>query len=307
MSEYNAGLPRDFNSPTDLPKSDAQANQWQSANRDWWERNPMRYDWKEGIKYEEFSKEFFQEIDRRFFSKVFEFMPWKDRPFDKLIPYEDLGNLDVLEVGIGNGSVAQQLASVSKSFTGIDLTEYATNSTQKRMSAFGINATILRMDAERMNFGDAQFDYIWSWGVVHHSSNTDKILREMHRVLRPGGRACIMVYYRNWWNYWLCAGFLRGVLMGKLFKYGNVNAVMQEWWDGAIARFYRKAEWSELVSPYFNVNKTLVYGAKPELIPIPGGKFKDAVLSVVPNSVARFLGTTCQMGSFLVTELEKKK
>ena len=36
-------------------------------NRSWWERNPMRYDWNEALQYKEFSKEFYQEIDRRFF------------------------------------------------------------------------------------------------------------------------------------------------------------------------------------------------------------------------------------------------
>ncbi len=306
MSNYDKGLPEDFEDPAGLPESDEQAKKWQQANRAWWEKNPMRYDWKEVIEYEEYSNEFFQEIDNRFFSKVWEYMPWKKRPFDPIAPYDELVDKDVLEIGVGNGSVAQRLASVAKTFTGIDLTDYAYKSTSKRMEAFGLNVTIRQMDAEKMEFDDASFDYIWSWGVIHHSSNTGQILKEMHRVLRPGGTATIMVYYRNLWNYWFCAGFLRGILMGKFFKLGSINAVMQQWWDGAIARFYTTSEWEKAVSPYFNVKKTIIYGGKPELVPLPGGKFKNFVLFMMPNSLGRFMGTACRMGTFLVTELERK-
>ena len=134
----------------------------------------MRYDWAQGIDFEEYSKEFFEEIDNRFFSKVIEFMPMKKMPFDALIPFDELSCPDVLEIGVGNGSVAQLLASKSKSFSGIDLTDYAYNSTSKRMETFSIKANIQQMDAENMTFEDNSFDYIWSWGVIHHSSDTER-------------------------------------------------------------------------------------------------------------------------------------
>ena len=34
-----------------------------------------------------------------------------------------------------------------------------------------------------MEFADNSFDFIWSWGVIHHSADTQRVLREMHRVL----------------------------------------------------------------------------------------------------------------------------
>jgi ubiquinone/menaquinone biosynthesis C-methylase UbiE len=307
MSDYKKGLPGDFNEPTRLPDSDKQAENWQKANQDWWEKNPMRYDWKNGLKPEEFSKEFFQEIDGRFFGKVREFLPWKSKPFDNLVDYESLKNKDVLEIGVGSGSVAQQLASSAKYFVGIDLTEYAVQSTSKRMEQFELAATIVHMDAEKLEFPDNSFDYIWTWGVIHHSSRTDKILKEMQRVLRPNGRALVMVYYRNWWNYWFCAGFLRGLMMGRLFKLGSIHSVMQEWWDGAIARFYTIDEWKQIVSENFDIKKTLICGGKPEMLPLPSGKLKLFFLSILPNWLGQFMATNLRMGTFLVTELEKKE
>ncbi len=87
---------------------------------------------------------------------------------------------------MGNGSHAQLLASHCKSFTGIDLTEYSIESTKKRMAVFGIaNATIIQMNAEQLDFPDNSFDYVWSWGVIHHSANTQKILEDKYAFKTP--------------------------------------------------------------------------------------------------------------------------
>ena len=265
----------------------------------------MRYDWKEHVGYEEFTKEFYQEIDRRFFSDAKVYMPSKHVPFDALIDFHALGELDVLEIGVGNGSHAALLAQYAHSFTGIDLTNYAVKSTSERMRCFGLRGTILQMDAEHMEFGDGAFDLIWSWGVIHHSSNTRQVLSEIHRVLRPGGRAVIMVYHRNFWNWYVVNGLLHGVVQGQIFKTKSVHGTVQRWTDGAIARYYTIAEWKASVSKFFGVDKVSIYGSKSEIIPLPGGKLKQAVVSVVPNGLSRFLTNHCRMGGFLVSVLNK--
>src|SRR5206468_2314200 len=129
---------------------------------------------------------------------------------DPLIDFDQLQNKDVLEIGVGNGSHAALLARHSGSFTGIDLTDYAVESTSKRLKCFGLAGIVRQMDAEQMPFADRSFDFVWSWGVIHHSSDTRKILSEIARVLRPGGRAVTMVYHRNWWNYYLFGGLING-------------------------------------------------------------------------------------------------
>ena len=113
---------KDFSSPTQLPENEDQAMRWQQANKRWWENSPMRYDWRDQIVFEKGSKEYFDEIDRRFFSTVREYMPWQDRPFDNLLDFADLKSKDVLEIGVGHGSHAQLIATHCHSFTGIDLT-----------------------------------------------------------------------------------------------------------------------------------------------------------------------------------------
>jgi ubiquinone/menaquinone biosynthesis C-methylase UbiE len=297
-------LPTGFARPTALPGSSEEQQGWQRANRDWWESHPMRYDWKDGVPYEEFSREFYAEIDRRFFSLVELYAPCKKRPFDWLLDFESLKTQDVLEIGIGNGSHAQLLSEHSKSFTGIDLTEYAVKSTAARMQAFGLPGRVLRMDAERMEFADNSFDLVWTWGVIHHSANTRKILEEMYRVLKPGGQALVMVYHRTFWEYYV-QGAMLAALSGQIFKPAALHASIQRRTDGAIARYYRRSEWKELVSDLFAVEEVRVYGKKTELVPLPAGRVKDLLVGIVPNFASRFLTNKCRWGSFLVTRLRK--
>ena len=92
-----------FYAPTQLPHDEAERRAWEEANKQWWEAKPMRYDWRDGLKSDHATAEFFREIDGRFFSSVRKFLPYRAIPFDPLIPYDTLGNRDVLEIGVGGG------------------------------------------------------------------------------------------------------------------------------------------------------------------------------------------------------------
>jgi len=163
------------------------------------------------------------------------------------------------------------------------------------------------MDAEKLEFEDNSFDFVWSWGVIHHSSNTRDVLKEIHRVLRPGGRATTMVYHRNFWNYYIYAGFFGGIVKRHLFRSGgSLHSVRQTEIDGALARFYTVREWKDLVSEFFTVEDTRIFGSKSELVPLPGGKLKTGVLNAIPDSVGRLFTNTCRMGTFLVSTLKKQ-
>jgi len=305
MVPFKHDVPEGFNSPIILPRGPEQSSQWQDANRSWWESHPMRYDWKDKISSEECTQEFFEEIDHRFFSIVREFMPWKRVPFDPLIDFDSLREKDALEIGVGVGSHARLIAQFARSFTGIDITDYAIRSTSERMRLAGIHARILRMDAEHMEFDDNIFDFVWTWGVIHHSSNTRRILQEIHRVLRPGGQAITMVYHRSFWNYYLVGALLHGVLQGDLLRTRSVHKTVQRWVDGAFARFYSIPDWRDLVSEFFCVDRILVFGSKSEIVPLPGGKIKQATMALIPNGLSRFLTNQCKLGGFLVSVLKK--
>ena len=306
MVSFKEKIPQGFDHPTANPENAEEFQEWQEVNREWWEHHPMRYDWREQISAAEFTPEFYREIDRNFFSSVREYMPWKKIPFDSLINYDSLSQKDVLEIGVGSGSHAQLLASAARSFTGIDITEYAVKSAGERLRQLGIDAKIHRMEAERLEFPDNAFDFVWSWGVIHHSSDIRKVLQEIKRVLKPDGIAMTMVYHRNFFNYYLVGGLFHGVLLGDLLKTKSIHKTVQRITDGAMARFYSIQEWQALAGEYLTVERISIFGNKAEIIPIPGGKFKKAVMALIPNPLSRFVTNRCKMGTFLVSYLRKK-
>jgi ubiquinone/menaquinone biosynthesis C-methylase UbiE len=292
----------DFQRPTQLPCDEAQRSEWQSINRMWWEATPMRYDWREPLTAPAGTKAYFEEIDSRFLSSVYKYMPWNSIPFETLIAFEELGDKDVLEIGIGLGTHAQLLSPYCKSFTGIDLTETASALTAQRLRLFGLSGRALQMDAENMQFTSNSFDYIWSWGVIHHSADTRRILAEMKRVLRPGGTATVMVYHRSWWAYYVGA-LVRGVFRGQLKTYGNLHKVAQAATDGAIARYYTATEWREISTGLFDIESIRIYGLKAEILPLPPGKLKRLLERVIPDALGRLLTNHFRLGSFLVAEM----
>lgn len=81
------------------------------------------------------------------------------------------------------------------------------------MSVEGLRAELRRADAERLPFADASFDFVYSWEVIHHTPNVRAAAREIVRVVRPGGRVCVMIYHRHSLvalQCWLLNGLLRG-------------------------------------------------------------------------------------------------
>lgn len=310
MSIFAQEKAKSFADPTQLPETNEEHREWLSANKAWWETNPMRYDWLDGrldrIPYPEFSKEFYREIDSRFFANANEYLPMQKIPFDGLIDFESLRGMRVLEIGVGNGSHAQLLASFAGEFTGIDLTDYGVTSTRERMKTFGLSrANILQMNAEELKFADDSFDFVWSWGVIHHSANPRKILSEIHRVLKPGGAFKGMVYYRSFWSYY-AFGLLAGIGRGLFFKGNSFHETVQNITDGAIARYYSPSEWrKELEDAQLKVETIRILGMKSAILPIPGSRLKYSLLDKVPSSLSRLMTNNLRMGSFIVSHATK--
>ena len=162
------------------------------------------------------------------------------------------------------------------------------------------------MDAENLKFSNESFDFIWTWGVIHHSANTERILEEMYRVLRPGGKATIMVYHRSFLYFYIFTALFRGILCGGFLKTGSLHQLVQLNTDGAIARFYWPSEWRSLVSGKgFKLEVEKIKGQKSELFPLPASRIKRLLMNMTPNRLSRFILNTCCQGSFLITTLVK--
>lgn len=90
----------------------------------------------------------------------------------------------------------------------------------------GLEAEIVEGDAENLPFEDARFDRVSSNGVLHHTPDMPAALREVRRVLKPGGEARIIVYNRHSFHYWLTQVLYEGVLRGGLLKERSMEGVL---------------------------------------------------------------------------------
>lgn len=279
---------------------------FQQRSREWWQETPMSYAWRDAIQAEPGTAAYFDEIDRRFFSASPFFRG--ARPFARIVPLDTLRGKDVLEIGCGLGSHTELLASAGARVTSVDLTERAVETTRRRLALRALQADVRQADAERLPVADESFDLVWSWGVIHHSSHPERIMAEVHRVLRPGGRFMAMVYHSR--SIVGATSVARGVLTGRVFRGMSAREMMSYYTDGYAARWYTPAEFENaLKGAGFDEVATRVLGQTSELYPWPGagvgGRWKArAVRGTNPDFAERILS---RVGMFLLADARKER
>ncbi len=103
----------------------------------------------------------------------------------------------VLEIGCGIGMDSVRMARHGLCVTALDLTVVGPMTARKRAEHDGLDTDYLCGNAEQLPFPDGSFDYVYSFGVMHHAPDTKRCIDEALRVLRPGGEALIMLYHRR--------------------------------------------------------------------------------------------------------------
>ena len=116
------------------------------------------------------------------------------KPFAR---FEEGSGKSVLEIGVGMGADHLEWAKSNPArLVGVDLTPRAIQHTRDRFAIYGLGAEVQTADAEALPFEAKSFDLVYSWGVLHHTPNTEQAFREVLRVLKPGGIARLMIYHK---------------------------------------------------------------------------------------------------------------
>jgi SAM-dependent methyltransferase len=106
----------------------------------------------------------------------------------------------VLEMGLGYGTVGQLLAARGLDYHGLDISPGPVGMMQHRLQMLGVADAAERVEqgsALAIPHPDQSFDVVVSIGCLHHTGDLAATIREVHRVLRPGGAAMVMVYARH--------------------------------------------------------------------------------------------------------------
>lgn len=206
----------------------------------WWAENPMTYGKEHGTTtYDEsggettidFKKrDFFKRADQEMFAWN---TPLHDETgkFGKIFPYQRYRGKDVLEIGCGMGGMSMLWAQAGANMTSCDINPVAIEQTTHRFGLHGLRGRIQREDANALSFADCSFDYVYSWGVLHHSPNLVQSVKELFRVLKPGGEFGVMLYNRQSLAHWWMTVWLEGVLHGEL-RFLNALELASRYGDG---------------------------------------------------------------------------
>jgi 2-polyprenyl-3-methyl-5-hydroxy-6-metoxy-1,4-benzoquinol methylase len=253
--------------PTDRKRTEALSpTEVQRGNKSWWTDNPMSYDWRGELKVEPLSREWFDAIDDRFVQGSRLFATTRT-PFDRIMPFERLKGARVLEIGCGMGLHTELMARAGADVTAVDLTPTAVRATTRRLELKGLRGRVQEADAEALPFPAESFDFVWSWGVIHHSARTARIVREIARVLAPSGECRVMVYNRD--GAAARAVLLRDYVLRGGFLRRSVDEQLYAGTDGFSARYYVREQFEDLFRAFFDDVSTQVLAQEADVLPLP--------------------------------------
>lgn len=143
---------------------------------------------------------------------------------EKYLSLNSLQNKNVLEVGLGYGTVSQLLALSGANYHGLDIAQNAAGMTKHRLEQHGIEGDVRVGSMLECPFPDNYFDFVVSIGCFHHTGDLQACVNQTHRVLKKDGRALIMVYNKFSLRQWM-----------KWPKLTTKNLVMQALGQGRVA------------------------------------------------------------------------
>lgn len=135
--------------------------------------------------------EFFRQLDEYRYGKL-SYLP-------RLVDFASYPERNLLEVGCGVGIDLVRFARGGARVTGIDLSKTAIELAWKNLEQNGQSAELHVMNGECMQFTDNTFDVVYVHGVLQYTADIEKMIGEIHRVLKPGGQAILMIYNKHSW------------------------------------------------------------------------------------------------------------
>jgi SAM-dependent methyltransferase len=197
--------------------------------------------------------------------------------------FKSARGLKVLEVGVGMGADYLEWLKAGAHATGVDLSPASIERARLRCELAGYNADLQVADAENLPFPADSFDVVYSYGVMHHSPDTPRCIREAWRVLKPSGQARIMVYHHPsltglalWLRY--------GIWRGKSLRQSVFDHL-----ESPGTKTYTQKEALSLMPGFQDVDVRLVFSPGDLLLHQPSARFQSGFYRFVWKVYPRWL------------------
>ena len=217
------------------------------------------------------TKGFFQDLAEYRFDKL--------RYLPHLVDFDGYRGKRILEVGCGVGIDLFRFAKGGADVMGVDLAEQSIDLACKYFDHEGLSGDFRLGNGEELEFEDNTFDMVYAHGVIQYTANAQKMVDELHRVVKPGGEVIMMVYNRKSW-----LNFLSQTL-----------GVGLEHEDAPVLKKYSIAEFKHLLTKFsdlrivperFPVKSRLQKGLKAVFFNI----FFVPVFNLIPKNITRNTG-----------------
>lgn len=151
-----------------------------------------------------------------------EFYPYLRRH----VPVHDIDGRKVLEVGLGYGTVATLLMAAGAEYHGLDIAAGPVEMARYRADLLNKTADIRQGSILDCPFENESFDDVVAIGCLHHTGDLQKAIDSVHRLLKPGGRATIMVYHNHSYRQWCIKPFatLKDMIAPAAEKDADIDA-----------------------------------------------------------------------------------
>jgi ubiquinone/menaquinone biosynthesis C-methylase UbiE len=106
-------------------------------------------------------------------------------------------NATILEVAPGPGFLAIEFAKAGNKVTALEISKTFVEIAEANAKEAKVNVDFRLGNASNMPFAENLFDFIICVAAFKNFSEPVEAIREMHRVLRPGGKACVMDLRRD--------------------------------------------------------------------------------------------------------------
>jgi SAM-dependent methyltransferase len=174
---------------------------------------------------------------------------------------------DVLVDGCGVGAYVERLIPHAGRVVGLDIETERVCEARQRLDQVHLRADFLGGAGEYLPFPDGSFDLILSHEVLEHVQDDRAALREMVRVLRPGGRLALFCPNRGY------PFETHGVYWRGRYHFGNiplVNYLPRRWRDRLAphVQVYSRGDLERLFAglPVHVVSRTVLFGAYDNII-----------------------------------------